>query len=120
ASPQGVSGTSPGLRSEARFNRYLNGSGIQNPEKSGLPSAVFTVGAFMSTLPSGVRGTFLFLNGSHWAWAVAVLAQAATKATRSTRETERRLMVMGLPLWTTNSKPFLFDMANGNNVVSFW
>src|ERR1700674_1304460 len=66
ASAHGCMGTSPGLRSAARFRRYF-GLGFQIPERSGLPYGIFGAGAVRFGLPSAVRGTLGVLLVSHCA-----------------------------------------------------
>src|SRR5579864_5368651 len=54
ASAHGWIGNSPGLRSAARFTRYLVLGGFQIPERSGLPSGLRGAGADMLIFPSAV------------------------------------------------------------------
>ena len=103
ASAHGWSGTSPGFRSAARFSRCLTTpTGIQNPERSGLPSGVRRVGAFISTLPSAVRGTFFHGYDGHWASAAEAAARIIREKSKA-RAVEVMALVMPAPLWWADS-----------------
>src|SRR5204862_3397287 len=95
ASAHGCNGTSPGFRSAARFSRCFTGSvGIQNPDRSTLPSDVRGGGALKSILPLEVRGTFFHGYGSHWATAGTsrAVANATTTASPASVRTDTFMM----------------------------
>src|SRR5688572_316369 len=59
--------------------------GIQNPDRSGWPSAVRGGGAFMSILPSLVRGTSFHGYDGHCASTVGVAIHATAAHTSAKR-----------------------------------
>src|SRR5262249_2831628 len=85
--------------SAARFSRYLTeGSGIQKPERSGLPYGVRCVGAFRSTFPSGVRGTLFHGYGSHCAAATAVMLEIIAREAMDRHSVFLHVFIMSFPL----------------------
>ena len=76
------------LQIRGEIQEVLDGLG-RHPEagRSGLPSAVLRAGAFMSTLPSAVRGMFFHGYGSH-------CASSVVAATKTMREADKRSVFM--------------------------
>src|SRR5215471_20501611 len=93
------------MPSAARFARYLPVGERQIPEKSGLPSAVFGVGAFRFAAPLGRRGIPGVGRFNHCACAADAAPTTATdaRATRSTNLTV--VLLIGTPECTRNIHP---------------
>src|ERR1051325_57861 len=85
--------------SAAKFNRCLTGfSGIQKPDRSGLPYGVRCAGAFRSTLPSAVRGTRFHGYESHCAPATTLMAHTIAREAKGIHSACLNVRIMSLPL----------------------
>ena len=86
----GCSGISSCFMSAAKLSSHFTWSrivapGIQKPDRSGWPSAVLGGGAFMSILPSFVRGTFFHGYDGHCASTLDTPIQTTAAPARERR-----------------------------------